>query len=109
MYEAQVIQDYEIRGIMGKGGMGEKTLNALKEHGCVYLHTISGAAVYLAGKIKTIVDGWKIEEFGMAEAMWLLDVEDFPAVVTMDAKGDSLHKEIERISSEDFRQMLRTG
>jgi fumarate hydratase class I len=109
MYEAEIIKTYGIRGIIGKGGMGEKTLNAMKEYGCVYLHTISGAAAYLADRIKSVVNGWKIEEFGAAEAMWLLEVENFPAIVTMDAHGNSLHRDIERISIEKLRQMLQNG
>jgi fumarate hydratase class I len=86
--------------------MGEKTLNALRDYGCVYFHTISGAAVYLADRIKRVVCGWKIEEFGAPEAMWLLEVEDFPVVVTMDAHGNSLHREIEKASFENLIKLL---
>lgn len=108
MYEPDVIKTYGIKGIIGKGGMGEKTLDAMKEYGCVYLHTISGAATYLADRIKNVRDGWKIEEFGAPEAMWLLEVEDFPAIVTMDAHGNSLHKNIERVSLENLRRILQS-
>jgi fumarate hydratase class I len=107
MYESEIIKTYGIRGIIGKGGMGEKTLQAMKEYGCVYLHTVSGAAAYLADRIVAVEDGWKVEEFGMPEAMWLLKVEDFPAIVTMDAYGNSLHRDIEKISIEKLRQMLQ--
>lgn len=106
MYEADVIKTYGIRGIIGKGGMGEHTLAVMKEYGCVYFHTISGAAAYLADKIKSVKDAWKIEEFGVPEAMWLLEVEDFPAIVTIDAHGNSLHKEIERISLERLKETI---
>jgi fumarate hydratase class I len=106
MYEADVIKTYGIRGIIGKGGMGEETLNAMKEYGCVYLHTISGAAAYLADRIKNVRDGWKIEEFGAPEAMWLLEVEEFPAVVTMDARGNSLHRDIEKISLTKLKELF---
>ncbi len=105
-YESDVIKTYGIKGIIGKGGMGEKTLAAMKEFGCVYLHTISGAAVYLADRIKNVLIGWKIEEFGMPEAMWLLNAEDFPAIVTMDAFGNSLHKEIELASLKNLKELL---
>lgn len=107
MYEPEIIRAYGIRGIIGKGGMGEMTLNAMKEYGCVYLHTISGAAAYLADSIKSIAGGWKIEEFGEPDAMWLFEVEDFPAIVTMDAYGNSLHREIEKISLERLKEMLQ--
>ncbi|MEC4685184.1 MAG: FumA C-terminus/TtdB family hydratase beta subunit [Nitrospirota bacterium] len=106
MYEWWVIKEYGLKGIIGKGGMGEKTLQALREEGCVYLHTISGAAVYLADRIKRVVDGWKIEEFGEPEAMWLIEVEDFPAIVTMDAHGNSLHKTITENSMKVYKELI---
>jgi tartrate/fumarate subfamily iron-sulfur-dependent hydro-lyase beta chain len=106
MYEHQIISEYGLRGVMGKGGMGKQTLNALKKNGCVYLHTIGGAAVYLAARVKRVVGVWKLEEFGMAEAMWVFDVEDFPAIVTMDAHGRSLHEEIERNSYNEFLKRM---
>ncbi|NCO67061.1 MAG: fumarate hydrolyase [Nitrospirae bacterium CG_4_10_14_0_8_um_filter_41_23] len=106
MYEHQIISEYGIRGVMGKGGMGEQTLNALKENGCVYLHTIGGAGVYLADRVKRIVDVWKLEEFGVTEAMWMFEVENFPAIVTMDAHGRSLHEGIEKKSYNEFKRLI---
>jgi tartrate/fumarate subfamily iron-sulfur-dependent hydro-lyase beta chain len=106
MYESWIIAEYGIRGVMGKGGMGRRTLHALKEFGCVYLHTIGGAAVYLADRVKRVSGVWKLEEFGMAEAMWILEVNDFPAIVTMDAFGKSFHDEIEMRSRKVLRELL---
>jgi len=106
MYEHQIISGYGLRGIMGKGGMGKQTLNALKKNGCVYFHTIGGAAVYLAERVKRVVDVWKLEEFGVAEAMWVLDVEEFPAIVTMDAHGRSLHEQTENKSFKEFKRLI---
>ncbi|OGW48042.1 MAG: hypothetical protein A2Y66_00390 [Nitrospirae bacterium RBG_13_41_22] len=106
MYEHKIISEYRLRAVMGKGGMGEQTLNALKKNGCVYFHTIGGAAVYLADRIKKVVDVWKLEEFGMTEAMWVLDVEEFPAIVTMDAHGGSLHEKIEKESYKELRKLI---
>jgi tartrate/fumarate subfamily iron-sulfur-dependent hydro-lyase beta chain len=105
MYEHRIISEYRIRGVMGKGGMGKQTLNALRENGCVYLNTIGGAGVYLAEKVIKVADVWKLEEFGIAEAMWLFEVRDFPAIVTMDAHGRSLHEEINRDSYEKFKKL----
>lgn len=105
MYTPWVIRKYGIKAIAGKGGMGRDTLDALKESGGIYLQTPSAAA-FLADKIKTVADSWKIEEFGISEAMWLLEIEDFPAIVTIDAHGSSLHKDIENISSENLRKLL---
>ena len=106
MYESRIIEEYGIRGVMGKGGMGRRTLHALKEFGCVYLHTIGGAAVYLANRVKRVSGVWKLEEFGMTEAMWILEVNDFPAIVTMDAFGKSLHDEIEMKSRTVLKELL---
>jgi fumarate hydratase subunit beta len=104
-YQWEVIRDHGIVGVIGKGGMGQKTLDACKEHGCVYLHAVGGAAQVLAEKIKS-VDGLYLEEFGLPEAIWELTVEDFPVVVTMDSHGNSLHKEVENSSKEILKTVL---
>ena len=93
-YQWQIIRDFGIRGVIGKGGMGEKTLAACKEHGCVYLHAVGGAAQVLADCIKKVRNVYMMEKFGAPEAIWEFEVEDFPAVVTMDSHGSSLHKDI---------------
>ena len=90
--------------MIGKGGMGAKTLAALKEHGAVYLNAIGGAAQFYARAI-TQVDGVSLIEFGTPEAMWHLTVEDFPAIVTMDAHGNSLHQDVETLSGERLAVM----
>jgi len=88
-----------VRAVIGKGGMGAKTLAAMKEHGAVYLNAIGGAAQYYAKCIDEVVDV-KLLEFGIPEAMWHLRVTDFPAIVTMDAHGNSLHADVEKSSAE---------
>ncbi len=93
-YQWQVIRDFGLRGVIGKGGMGDKTLAACKEYGCVYLHAIGGAAQVLAERIKKVRNVFMMEKFGAPEAIWEFEVEDFPAVVTIDSHGNSLHKEI---------------
>jgi len=98
-YQGEIIKRYGIRAVIGKGGMGAKTLAALKEHGAVYLNAIGGAAQFYARAI-TGVDGVSLMEFGTPEAMWHLTVKDFPAIVTMDAHGNSLHKDLEQQSGE---------
>ncbi|MFN3739253.1 MAG: FumA C-terminus/TtdB family hydratase beta subunit [Thermodesulfovibrionales bacterium] len=97
-YEAELIAHYGIRAIIGKGGMGKRTQEALRQYGAVYLQATGGAAVYLAEKIKKIIDVKFLEEFGMPEAMWFLEVEEFPAIVTMDSHGGNLHSDIEASS-----------
>jgi len=100
-YQADVIKRYGVRAVVGKGGMGAKTLAALKEAGAVYLNAIGGAAQFYARTIKK-VDGVSLMEFGTPEAMWHLSLEDFPAIVTMDAHGNSLHNDVEQESAREL-------
>lgn len=105
-YEGDVIKEYEIRGVMGKGGMGEKTLKALGENGSVYLHAVGGAATLQGQAVKKVVDVIKLEEFGVPEALWVIEVEDFQAVVTMDSHGNSLHKSIKEASDKVANELI---
>ena len=93
-YQGQIIRDFGVRAVIGKGGMGEKTLAACQEHGCVYLHAVGGAAQVLAERIRRVAGVHFMERFGAPEAIWDFEVEQFPAVVTMDAHGNSLHREV---------------
>jgi fumarate hydratase class I len=103
-YQADIIKRYGVRAVVGKGGMGGKTLAALKEAGAVYLNAIGGAAQFYARAIDR-VDGVSLMEFGTPEAMWHLHVTDFPAIVTMDAHGNSLHKDVEQESAKELAAM----
>jgi fumarate hydratase class I len=94
-YEAHVIGSYGVRAVIGKGGMGPKTLAALKEFGAVYLNGIGGAAQYYARTVEEVLDV-NLIDFGIPEAMWHLRVNGFVAIVTMDAHGNSLHAEVEK-------------
>ena len=93
-YQAQIIQQFGLRGVIGKGGMGDRTLAACKEFGCVYFHAVGGAAQVLAECITSVRNVYFQKEFGSPEAIWELAVENFPVVVTMDAHGNSLHKTV---------------
>ena len=104
--QADVVKEYKLRGVIGKGGMGPKTLAGLKEFGAVYLHAIGGAATLLAKSVKKVTDVIKLEEFGVPEAMWVLEVEDFPAVVTMDSHGNSLHTKIKSDSDKIAKELI---
>ena len=98
-YQGDIMKKFGIRAVIGKGGMGPKTLAALAEHGGVYLNAIGGAAQYYADCIKG-VEGVDLMEFGIPEAMWHLRVENFTAVVTMDSHGNSLHADVDKSSLE---------
>lgn len=98
-YQGDIIKKFGIRAVIGKGGMGKRTLAALQEHGAVYLNAIGGAAQYYAKCFKK-VNGVDFMEFGIPEAMWHLEVEGFAAIVTMDSHGNSLHAGVEQASLE---------
>jgi fumarate hydratase class I len=104
-YQAAVIQKFGVKAVIGKGGMGAKTLQACRDHGCVYLHAIGGAAQIYAACVER-VEGVYLERFGSPEAVWQMRVRDFPAVVTMDSHGRSLHQEIADVSKERLEAVL---
>jgi fumarate hydratase class I len=97
-YQGDVLRRYGVRAVIGKGGMGARTLAAMQETGAVYLNAIGGAAQFYARCIERVA-GVSLLDFGIPEAMWHLDVKDFPAIVTMDAHGNSLHKDVEEDSA----------
>ena len=105
-YQAQIIRDFGLRGVIGKGGMGERTLAACQAHGAVYLHAVGGAAQVLAECIRRVRQVYLLEKFGSPEAIWELEVEHFPAVVTMDAHGGSLHREVFAASQTELSKRL---
>jgi len=103
-YQADVIERYGVRAVVGKGGMGPKTLAALQEYGAVYLNAIGGAAQFYARTVRD-VPGVYLMEFGIPEAMWRLRVNGFVAIVTMDAHGHSLHADVERTTAEELAEL----
>lgn len=106
-YEAGIIRSYRIGAVMGKGGMGKATLQAFEDEGCAYLHLTGGAASFIAGCIER-VEGVHLLEFGQPEAMWIFQVNDLPALVTMDSYGESLHEQVANNSREILRKLLNT-
>ena len=105
-YQADVICDYGVRGVIGKGGMGPKTLDGLSRCGAVYFHAIGGAAQVLARAIPEVEQVFMLEEFGVPEALWVIRVERFPVVVSMDSHGGSLHTEVEAASEARLKELL---
>ncbi|HZX45368.1 MAG TPA: FumA C-terminus/TtdB family hydratase beta subunit [Candidatus Nanoarchaeia archaeon] len=93
-FTPELIKKYKIKAIIGKGGMDDDTLAALKKYGCVYLAAIGGAGALIAERIRSVINTYKEQEFGMPEAIYELEVEDMPLVVAMDAKGNSLYKTV---------------
>lgn len=104
-YQGDVMRHFNIKGVIGKGGMGPKTLAACQEVPGVYLHAIGGAASLIAQSVQSVLDVYKLN-FGVPEAMWVIRVKDFPVVVTMDSHGGSLHTEIEQKSRAALDKLL---
>jgi fumarate hydratase, class I len=104
-YQAEILRRYGVRAVVGKGGMGAKTLAALKETGAVYLNAIGGAAQVYARTVQEVL-GVHLLEFGIPEAMWHLRVDDFAAIVTMDSHGHSLHAAVESASGQELEALV---
>ena len=105
-YQAGIMKKFGVRGVIGKGGMGSKTLAGCAENGSVYLHAIGGAAQVLAEHITQVRNVYFLDELGSPEAIWELVVDQFPAVVTMDSHGKSLHAEVAEASQAVLEENL---
>jgi fumarate hydratase class I len=104
-YQGDVMRHFNVKGVIGKGGMGPKTLAACREVPGAYLHAIGGAASLIAQTVTRVLGVFKLD-FGVPEAMWVIEVHDFPAVVTMDAHGASQHEVIEHSSKAVLEKLL---
>jgi len=104
-YQGDVMRHFNVQGVIGKGGMGPKTLAACQEVPGLYLHAIGGAASLIAQSVKRVLKVYKLD-FGVPEAMWVIEVKDFPAVVTMDSHGNSLHAVVNQRSKAVLDELL---
>ena len=105
-YQGDVMRHFKVKGVIGKGGMGPKTLQACAEVPGLYLHAIGGAASWIAQTVRRVLGVYKLD-FGVPEAIWVIEVADFPVVVTMDSHGNSLHADIEASSKAVLDQLIR--
>lgn len=105
VYQADVIKHFNLKGVIGKGGMAGRTLQACQDQPAVYLHAIGGAASLIAQSVKEVVTVHKLD-FGVPEAMWVIRVENFPVVVTMDSHGVSIHDKVEAESKAKLEALL---
>jgi fumarate hydratase subunit beta len=104
-YQGDVMRHFKVKAVIGKGGMGPKTLAACQEVPGMYLHAIGGAASLIARSVTRVLGVYKLD-FGVPEAMWVIQVKDFPAVVTMDAHSNSLHADVEKKSKVVLDELL---
>lgn len=107
-YQADVITHFGMRGVIGKGGMGASTLQACQDYGAAYFHAVGGAASLIADSVKQVVSVYKKEEFGVPEAFWVIRVEGFPVVVTMDSHGQSIHDQVEAASRVKLHELMES-
>ena len=105
-YQADVMKHFNMRGVIGKGGMGSKTLEGCTETPGVYFHAIGGAASFLAQTVQRVLAVYKLEEFGVPEAIWVIEVKNFPVVVTMDSHGQSKHSLLDESSAKVLEELL---
>jgi len=105
IYQGEIMRHFKIQGVIGKGGMGPMTLQACQEVPGVYLHAIGGAASFIAQSVERVLGVYKLD-FGVPEAIWVIEVKDFPVVVTMDSHGHSLHAKVEARSRELLDKLL---
>ncbi len=104
-YQADVMKHFNVKGVIGKGGMGAKTLKGCQDTPSVYFHAIGGAASFLAQTVTKVHGVFKME-FGVPEAMWVIEVKEFPVVVTMDSHGGSQHSVIDEASKKVLDEIL---
>lgn len=106
VYQDLVIEHFNLKAVIGKGGMGPRTLAACQTIAAVYLHAVGGAGTLIAERVVEVEDVHKLKEFGVPEAFWQIRVEGFPAVVTMDSHGQSIHAEVAAQSEAKFRELV---
>jgi fumarate hydratase subunit beta len=106
VYQPEVIAHFGLRGVIGKGGMGQGTLQACREHGAAYFHAVGGAATLIADAVEEVVAVYKKDEFGVPEALWVIRVAGFPVVVTMDSHGRSIHGEVAERSKDALERLV---
>ena len=104
-YQGDVMAHFNMKGVIGKGGMGAKTLAACQQVPGVYFHAVGGAATLIAQSVTKVLTVHKMD-FGVPEAIWVLQVDKFPVVVTMDSHGNSIHDEIEQNSKVVLEELL---
>lgn len=108
-YMPRIIEQHRVRVIIGKGGMDNGTRTACRQSGCIYLQAVGGAASLVAQNVTAVSGVYFLREFGQADAMWELAVRGLKAVVTIDSKGQSLHRRVKASSKRALTRLLRQG
>ena len=107
IFEDKFIEKFRPAIIVGKGGMGERTLKALEKFGAVYAAYTGGCGALAAERIKSVKEVHFLEELGIPEAVWVFQVEEFgPLVVTMDAHGNSIYDKIDENAKKNLERIV---
>ncbi len=106
--EHEFIRRFKVRMIIGKGGMGAKTAEAMKEFKAVYCSFTGGAGAFAAKAIQKVE---KVEwlDLGIPEAVWVFKVREFgPMIVSMDSYGGNLYDETNTNVMQNYQKILRS-
>jgi len=108
IFEDDFIERFGTRIIIGKGGMGDRTLTALQKHGAVYAQYTGGAGALMANAIEKVEDVYFLDELGIPEAFWMFRVNEAgPFLVTMDSAGNSIHADVAARVQKNLEQLKR--
>ena len=105
IFEDEFIKDFKVRVVIGKGGMGKKTTDAMAKYGAVYGAFTGGAAILAAKAIKSVKSvEWL--DLGTPEAMWIFEVEEFgPLAIAIDSHGNNIFMDVAK-SVEENKQKI---
>jgi fumarate hydratase subunit beta len=107
LFEDMFIKNFKVRIVVGKGGMGKRTVDAMKRYGTVYGAFTGGAAVLAVKAIKQ-VKSVEWSDLGMPEAMWILEVENFgPLTVAIDSHGNNLFTTIQTKAEQQKQKIYK--
>jgi fumarate hydratase subunit beta len=107
IFEDEFIKNFKVRVVIGKGGMGRKTTDAMAKYGAIYGAFTGGAAILAAKAIKN-VKGVEWLDLGTPEALWIFEVEDFgPLAVAIDAHGNNLFTDVQKKVEENKQKIYR--
>jgi len=100
-FEDEFIKAYKVRVVIGKGGMGKRTTDAMQKYGAVYGAFTGGAGVVAARAIKSVKTVEWLQEMGMPEALWVFEIEEFgPLTIAIDSHGNNLFDVVKKKAEE---------
>lgn len=107
-YISDIVRRYGVKAFIGKGGLSAEASESLSKYGAVYLSAAGGCAQVLAESIVKVLDVYYYKEFGPPEAVWKLEVKDFPLLVTIDTHGKDMHREVSSLSASKVAKAIKS-